>query len=127
VLVPGGCAGRVVPARPLGAAATESVRQTAPGVAGVTRASEHPPGQGFLTRNGRPYSDDQVPPALLSLCEWWVGLSAEERSGLLEAAEWAEIHRKVDAAVLGKATRKTTSTLCPIEPPFSPTDEEGQQ
>ena len=104
VRVPGGCAGRVVPARPLGAGATESVRQAAPGVAGVTRTSAHPPGQGFLTGNGRPYSDDQVPPALLSLCEWWVGLSAEERSGLLEAAELAEIDRKVDAAVLGEAT-----------------------
>ena len=45
-----------------------------------------------------------MPPALLSLCEWWVGLSAEERSGLLEAAEWAEIDRKVDAAVLGEPT-----------------------
>jgi hypothetical protein len=50
------------------------------------------------------HSDDQVPPALLTLCEWWVGLSVEERSSLLEAAEWAEIDRKVDAAVLGKAT-----------------------
>ncbi len=73
-------------------------------MAGVTRTSAHPPGQGFLTGNARPHSDDQVPPALLSLCEWWVGLSLEERSGLLEAAEWAEIDRKVDAAVLGKAT-----------------------
>jgi hypothetical protein len=45
-----------------------------------------------------------VPPALLSLAEWWVGLPGEERSGLLEAAEWAEIDREVDAAVLGKAT-----------------------
>lgn len=73
-------------------------------MAGVTRTSAHPPGQGFLTGNGRPHSDDQVPPALLSLCEWWVGLSVEERSGLLEAAEWAEIDQEVDAAVLGKAT-----------------------
>jgi hypothetical protein len=45
-----------------------------------------------------------VPPAPLSLCEWWVGLPAEERSGLLEAAQWAEIDRKVDAAVLGEPT-----------------------
>jgi hypothetical protein len=44
-----------------------------------------------------------VPAALLSLCEWWVGLSVEERSGLMEVAEWAEIDRKVDAAVLGAA------------------------
>ena len=104
VLVSGGSAGRVVPACPLGGGATQSVRQAAQGVGGVSRTSAHPPGQGFLTGNGRPYSDDQVPPALLSLCEWWVGLSAEERSGLLEAAEWAEIDRKVDAAVLGEAT-----------------------
>jgi hypothetical protein len=67
-----------------------------------------------------------VPPALLSLCEWWVGLSAEERSKLLAAAEWAEIDRQVDAAVLGKATWTTTSTFCPIEPTFFPADEEGQ-
>jgi hypothetical protein len=73
-------------------------------VAGVSRTSAHPPGHGLLTGNGRRSSVDQVPAALLSLCEWWVGLSAEERSGLLEAAEWAEIDRKVDAAVLGKAT-----------------------
>ena len=65
---------------------------------GVTRTSAHPPGQDLLTGNDSPYS------ALLSLCEWWVGLSAEERSSLLEAAEWAEIDRKVDAAVLGEAT-----------------------
>jgi hypothetical protein len=45
-----------------------------------------------------------VPAALLSLCEWWVGLSAEERSRLLEAAEWADIDRQVEAAVLGMAT-----------------------
>ncbi|HEY0094808.1 MAG TPA: hypothetical protein VGB96_10800 [Archangium sp.] len=64
----------------------------------MTRTSAHPPGQDFLTGDGSPYS------ALLSLCEWWVGLSAEERSGLLEAAELAEIARKVDAAVLGEAT-----------------------
>jgi hypothetical protein len=73
-------------------------------VAAVTRTSAHLPGQGFLTPNGRPCSDDQVPAALLSLCEWWVGLSAAERSWLLEAAEWAEMDREVDAAVLGKAT-----------------------
>jgi hypothetical protein len=64
----------------------------------------HLPGEGFLTGDGRFYSDDQVRTALLSLCEWWVGLSAEERSGLLEAAELAEIDRKIDAAVLGKGT-----------------------
>jgi hypothetical protein len=69
----------------------------------VSRRSVHFPGQGFLT-DGRFYSDDQVRAALLSLCEWWVGLSAEERSGLLQAAELAEIDRKVDAAVLGEAT-----------------------
>ena len=73
-------------------------------MAGVTRTSAPYPGRGFLTGKGRPHAGDQVPPALLSLCEWWVGLSAEERSGLLEAAEWAEIDRKVDAAVLGEAT-----------------------
>jgi hypothetical protein len=73
-------------------------------VGGVSRTSAHAPGQGFLTGSGSPYSDDQVPAALLSLCEWWVGLSTEERSGLLEAAELAEIDRKVDAAVLGQAT-----------------------
>jgi hypothetical protein len=104
MLVSGGFAGRVVPACPLGGGATEWFRQAAQGVGGVSRTSAHPRGQGFLTGNGRPYSDDQVPAALLSLCEWWVGLSAEERSGLLEAVEWAEIDRKVDAAVLGEAT-----------------------
>ena len=71
---------------------------------GVSRTSEHTSGQGFLTGNGRFYSDVQVQAALLSLCEWWLGLSAAERSGLLEAAELAEIDRKVDAAVLGQAT-----------------------
>jgi hypothetical protein len=70
----------------------------------VSRTSLHPAGQGFLAGDGRFHSDDEVQAALLSLCEWWVGLSAEERSGLLEAAELAEIDRKVDAAVLGKAT-----------------------
>ncbi|MCW2581081.1 MAG: hypothetical protein JWR82_2682 [Blastococcus sp.] len=93
---------------------------------GVSRTSAQPPGHSFRTGNGRPCSDDQVPAALLFLCEWWVGLSVEERSGLLEAAELAEIDRKVDAAVLGEATSKTTSTMCPIEPTFLPTDEEGQ-
>jgi hypothetical protein len=73
-------------------------------VAGVTRTSASYPGRGFLTGNGRPHSGDRGPLALLSLCEWWVGLSAEERSGLLQAAEWAEIDRKVDAAVLGEPT-----------------------
>jgi hypothetical protein len=70
----------------------------------VDSPDAHPPGRGLLTGNGRPYSDGQVPPVLLSICEWWVGLSAEERSGLLEVAEWAEIDRKVDAAVLGEPT-----------------------
>jgi hypothetical protein len=73
-------------------------------VGGVSRSSVHLPGQGFLTGDGRFYTDGQVRAALLSLCEWWVGLSTEERSGLLEAAELAEIDRKVDAAVLGEAT-----------------------
>jgi hypothetical protein len=71
-------------------------------VTGVNRTSAHAFGHGFLTENGRPYSDDQV--ALLAVCEWWLGLSAEERSGLLEAAEWADVDRRVDAAVLGAAT-----------------------
>jgi hypothetical protein len=63
----------------------------------------HVPGEGFLTGNGRYYSEGEVRAALLSVCTWWVGLSAEERSGLLMAAELAEIDRKVDAAVLGEA------------------------
>jgi hypothetical protein len=63
----------------------------------------HLPGEGFLTEDGQFYSDDRVRAVLLSVCEWWVGLSAEERSGLLEAAELAEIDRKIDA-VLGDAT-----------------------
>ena len=111
MLVSGEVAGRVVPACPLGGGATEWFPQAAQGVVGVSRTSAHPCSQGFLIGNGRPYSDDQVPPALLSLCEWWVGLSVEERSGLLAAAEWAEIDRKVDAAVLGEPTWKTTSTF----------------
>ena len=82
----------------------EELRSRSDGRRSVTRTSAHPPGQGLLDDNGHPSSDDQVPPALLSLSEWWVGLSAEERSGLLEAAEWAEIDRKVDAAVLGEPT-----------------------
>ena len=64
----------------------------------------HPSGPGLLAGDGRPSSDDQARAALLSLCEWWLGLSAEERSGLLEAAESALIDGKVDAAVLGEAT-----------------------
>ncbi len=64
----------------------------------------HLPGEGFLAEDGRFYSEREVRAALLSLCEWWVGLSAEERSGLLAAAELAEIDRDVDAAVLGPAT-----------------------
>ena len=104
VLVPGGCAGRVAPACPLGGGATEWFPQAAQGVVGVSRTSAHPPARGLLAGKGRPSSGDQVPAALLSLCGWWVGLSAEERSGLLEAAEWAEIDRKVDAAVLGEET-----------------------
>ena len=104
MLVAGGFAGRAVPASPLGGGATERFQQAAQGVGGVSRTSAHPPGQGLLAGNGRPYSDDQVPAALLSLCEWWVGLSAEERSGLLEAAELAEIDRKVGAALLGEVT-----------------------
>jgi hypothetical protein len=62
------------------------------------------PGEGDLTVDGRFHSESQVRAGLLSICEWWVGLSAEERGGLLAAAELAEIDRKVDAAVLGKAT-----------------------
>jgi len=73
-------------------------------VSSVSRRSVHLPGEGFLTGDGRFYSEGEVRAALLSLCEWWVGLSAEERSGLLEAAELAEIDREVDAAVLGSAT-----------------------
>jgi hypothetical protein len=69
----------------------------------VSRRPVHVPGEGFLTRNGRYYSEGEVRAALLSLCKWWVGLSDEERSGLLKAAELAEIDRKVDAAVLGEA------------------------
>ena len=68
------------------------------------RETVHLPGGGFLTGDGHFFSDDQVRAALLSICEWWVGLSAEERAGLMEAAELAEIDRKVDAAVWGKAT-----------------------
>lgn len=64
----------------------------------------HLPGGGYLTRDGDFYSDDQVRAALLSICEWWVGLSAEERAGLLEVAELADIDRKVDTAVFGEAT-----------------------
>jgi hypothetical protein len=62
------------------------------------------PGEGYLTVDGRFHSESQVRAALLSTCEWWLGLSAEERAGLLAAAELAEIDRKVDAAVLGEAT-----------------------
>jgi hypothetical protein len=62
------------------------------------------PGGGFLTEDGDFHPDDQVRAALLSICEWWLGLSAEERAGLLEAAELAEIDRNVDAAVFGEAT-----------------------
>jgi hypothetical protein len=69
----------------------------------VSRRPVHVPGEGFLTGDGRYYSEGEVRAALLSLCKWWVGLSAEERSGLLMAAELAEIDRKVDAAVLGEA------------------------
>ncbi len=57
----------------------------------MSRRPVHLPGEGFLTGDGRFYSDSEVREALLSLCEWWVGLSAEERSGLLEAAELAQI------------------------------------
>ncbi len=64
----------------------------------------HLPGEGFLTGAGDFYSDDQVRGALLSICEWWLGLSAEERAALLEVAELAEIDRTVDAAVFGEAT-----------------------
>jgi hypothetical protein len=67
----------------------------------VSRRSVHLPGDGFLAGDGRFYSDDQVRAALLRLCEWWVELSAEERRGLLAAAELAEIDRRIDAAVLG--------------------------
>ncbi len=70
----------------------------------MSRRPVHVPGEGFLTGNGRYYSEGEVRAALLSVCTWWVGLSAEERSGLLMAAELAEIDRKVDAAVLGEAT-----------------------
>jgi hypothetical protein len=70
----------------------------------VSRRPVHLPGEGFLTGDGRFYSDCDVRDALLSICEWWVGLSAEQRSGLLEAAELAEIDHEVDAAVLGDAT-----------------------
>ena len=63
----------------------------------------HVPGEGFLTEDGRFYSEARVRAALLSICEWWVGLSAEERAGLLGAAELAEIDRQVDAAVFGGA------------------------
>ena len=68
------------------------------------RRAVHLPGGGFLTSDGDFYPDDQVRAALLSICEWWVGLSAEQRAGLLDAAELAEIDRKVDAAVFGEAT-----------------------
>jgi hypothetical protein len=54
--------------------------------------------------HGRFHTESQVRAGLLSICEWWVGLSAEERAGLLAAAELAEIDRKVDAAVLGETT-----------------------
>lgn len=69
-----------------------------------------------------------MPAALLSLCEWWVGLTAEERSGLLAAAELAEIDRKVDAAVLGAGDLAHDVDVLrrDIEPPFPPTDEEGR-
>ena len=62
------------------------------------------PGGGFLTGDGDFYSDDTVRTALLSICEWWVGLSAQERARLLEVAELAEIDRTVDAAVFGETT-----------------------
>jgi hypothetical protein len=62
------------------------------------------PGEGYLTVHGRFHSESQVRAGLLSICEWWVGLSAEERAGLLAAAELAEIDRVVDAAVLGELT-----------------------
>ena len=70
----------------------------------MSRRSVHLPGEGIITGDGRYYSDGEVRNALLSICEWWVGLSTEERSGLLAAAELAEIDRAVDAAVLGPAT-----------------------
>ncbi len=68
------------------------------------RETVHLPGGGFLTGDGDFYSDDQVRAALLSICEWWVGLSAEERAGLLEVAELADMDRSIDAAVFGEAT-----------------------
>jgi hypothetical protein len=89
-LVSGERAGSVVPGYLADGEATELLRQVSQGVGGVSRASVHPA--------------DHLQAAVLSLCEWWVGLSAEERSGLLEVAELAEIDRKVDAAVLGEAT-----------------------
>jgi hypothetical protein len=61
------------------------------------------PGEGYLTVHGRFHSESQVRAELLSICEWWVGLSAEEHAGLA-AAELAEIDRMVDAAVLGETT-----------------------
>jgi hypothetical protein len=61
----------------------------------------HVPGEGFLTKNGRFHSEAAVRAALLSICEWWIDLSAEERAGLLAAAELAEIDRQVEAAVFG--------------------------
>ena len=61
------------------------------------------PGEGFLTEDGRFLSEAGARDALLSICEWWVGLSANERAGLLEVAELAEIDREVEAAVFGGA------------------------
>lgn len=90
---------------PLGGRGGVPVGRDAPGMDRVSRrGTVHLPGGGFLTEDGNIYSDEQVRTALLSICEWWVGLSAEERAGLLEVAELAEIDRNVDAAVFGEAT-----------------------
>jgi hypothetical protein len=40
-----------------------------------------------------------VPAVLLQICRWWLELTADERAGLLKAAELAEIDRQIDAVV----------------------------
>lgn len=51
----------------------------------------HVPGHGFVTDGGRFYPEDRVREVVLGICEWWLGLSVDER------ARWSWVARSAAA------------------------------
>lgn len=62
----------------------------------------HLEGDGFLTSDGRFYSEARVRTVLRHIADWWESLSDDERHVMSELSYWAALDRDLDAAVNGE-------------------------